>query len=84
MKLQKPTAQHAAFRDEMIAVLKKHTAILPAVECLAVAAYTVGQLIALQDQRKVSPAMAFEIVAQNIEQGNADIISDLGEHKGTA
>lgn len=47
-------------------------------------AYTVGQLIALQDQRKVSPAMAFEIVAQYIEQGNADIISGLDEHKGTA
>jgi hypothetical protein len=57
---------------------------MDAIEILAIAAYTLGQLIALQDQRAVTPAMAMEIVASNIEAGNGHVIEGLLEPGGTA
>jgi hypothetical protein len=69
-KTKLPTPKHLAMRDEMIAVIRKHGSHLPADEILAIAAYTVGQIVALQDQRTMTPAMAMEIVASNIEAGN--------------
>lgn len=44
---------------------------------LAVASALVGQLIAMQDQRMVSPAMAMEIVARNIELANQKVVDGL-------
>lgn len=70
LKSKLPTPKHMAMRDELIAVIRKYGADLRADEILALAAYTVGQIIALQDQRTMTPAMAMEIVASNIEAGN--------------
>ena len=69
LKAKQPTPQQRAARDDLIAMLRKHEH-LRADEMLAVAAYTVGQLIALQDQRTMTPTMALEIVSANIEAGN--------------
>lgn len=44
---------------------------------LAVASAFVGQLVALQDQRTMTPAMAMEIVARNIEGANQEVLSGL-------
>jgi hypothetical protein len=71
-----PTAQHRAFRDDVLAVLDKHAGSLDASEMMALAAYTVGQIMAMQDARKWTPAMAMDLVAKNIELGNAQAISD--------
>ena len=69
----------------MITVLRMHGAEMPPEELLAVAAYTVGQLIALQDQRTTTPDMAMEIVARNIELGNSEAIKQsLGSPAGAA
>lgn len=76
MKSFKPTKEQTAFRDEMVAVLRKHEH-LRADEMLAVASYFVGQLIALQDQRKVTPSMAMELVASNIEAGNQHALTEV-------
>lgn len=80
----KPTAKHQAFRDDSIALLRKHAAELPAIEMLALAAHLVGQIVALQDQRKTTSAIAMEVVAKNIELGNAEAITGtVGNTKGT-
>jgi hypothetical protein len=44
---------------------------------LAVSAQLVGQMIAMQDQRRVSPAQAMAIVEANLEIGNASAIERL-------
>lgn len=75
MKIE-PTAQHRAFRDDVLAVLNKHAGALDAAEMMALAAYTVGQIMAMQDARKWTPALAMDVVAKNIELGNAHAITD--------
>lgn len=85
MKSSSPSAAHQAFRDDMLTVLRRHGGSLSAQEMLAVAAYTVGQLIALQDQRTMTAKMAMDVVTANIEAGNIDAIEDsLGNPTGAA
>ena len=81
MKVKAPTKNHEAFRNDMVAALRKHQH-LPPDEMLAVAAYFVGQLLALQDQRKLTASMAMEIVAQNIEAGNQNAIAEVASAGG--
>lgn len=73
----KPNERHRAFRDDMIEVLRKHAGHLDSKEMLALSAHLVGQIIAMQDQRVVTPALAMEIVAKNIELGNSEVIDSL-------
>lgn len=61
----------------MLAVIRTEAATMDASEILAIAAYTVGQLIALQDQRKMTPQMALAIVSDNIEAGNLRAQKDV-------
>jgi hypothetical protein len=76
-RIVKPSSVNVAFRDEMIVLLRKHAGEQPAHEMLAVAAYTVGQILALQDQRTMTKDRAMEIVFRNLEVGNRDAISTL-------
>ena len=76
MKKIKPSTQSIAVRDELIALMRAKMTTMDTAEILAVVAYTVGQLIALQDQRKITPAMALALVSDNIEAGNADAIAE--------
>ena len=80
-KSVEPTEKQKAARLAMIEALKSFD--LPPMEMLAVMAYTTGQLIAMQDQRKVTPDMAMELVATNIEAGNAHAIAGLLDTKGS-
>ena len=79
-----PARRHLAFRDDAIALLKKHAGDLDGAEMLALSAHLVGQIIAMQDQRKVTPAMALEIVSKNIEQGNGEVLAGLRKPAGAA
>lgn len=72
-----PTDRHRAFRDDMIAVLKKHAGDLDATDMLALAAHLVGQLVAMQDQRKYTPPIIMEMVGENIEQGNREAMAEV-------
>lgn len=83
MKSIKPTAAMTAFRDDMVAQLRKHSHLRPD-EMLAVASYFVGQLVAMQDQRKFTPDMAMQIVASNIEAGNQHVICELAGTVGSS
>ncbi|OGT55454.1 MAG: hypothetical protein A3E01_09085 [Gammaproteobacteria bacterium RIFCSPHIGHO2_12_FULL_63_22] len=76
MKTKAPTPDHEAFRIDLIAVLNKHAGALDASELLAIAAYTTGQIMAMQDALKWTPDLAMEVVARNIEAGNAQAIAE--------
>lgn len=69
--------RHEALRARLIELIGSVGAEVPADELLAIAAYLVGQLVAMQDQRTITPALAMEIVARNIEEGNAHTINSL-------
>jgi len=77
-----PSAEHHAFRTDAIALLDKHAGHLDKKEMLALAAHLVGQIIAMQDQRTMRPDMAMEIVARNIEVGNAEVLANLSKSQG--
>ncbi|WP_317959873.1 hypothetical protein [Phaeobacter inhibens] len=51
-------------------------------EALSLFAHVTGMLIAMQDQRTMSPDEAMNIVAKNIEQGNASAIEQIFEGPG--
>lgn len=80
-----PNVRHEAFRKDLIHVMDKHAGKLSAPELLALSAYVVGQIIAHQDQRKMTTQQAMDLVARNIQQGNQDIVADLiGKTAGSA
>ena len=79
-----PTPKHVAFMGDMKAVFKKRGDDQTAMEMLALASQLVGNLVALQDQRTVTPAMAMQVVASNIEVGNQTVIDGLLDSKGSA
>jgi hypothetical protein len=76
-KTTEPTAAHLAYRHAIEQAMRDHGATLDALELLAITSHLVGQLIALQDRRKVTPALALEVVQRNLEQGNAEVIASL-------
>lgn len=84
MRLENPSPAQMAFREEALALLKKHAGHLPAHEMLAISAHIVGQIIAFQDQRTMSPAMAMDLVSKNIEQGNAEALAEVQKTRGSA
>lgn len=83
-KVSVPGEIQHQFHNDMIAVLRKHGGALRADEMLALAAYSVGQIMAMQDQRTMTPAMAIELVRANIEAGNAHAVDGLMSPAGKA
>lgn len=79
-----PASVHLVAMADLKGVIAKHPQ-LSAMELLALASQMVGNLIALQDQTKVTPDMAMLVVRENIEIGNATAIQTLlGKTDGTA
>ena len=78
----KVSIEHKAFRDDALAVLRKHGGHLSAAEMLALSAHMVGQIIAMQDQRTMTGDRAMAIVAANIEQGNQEAQAELLSPRG--
>jgi hypothetical protein len=76
--------RHQEFRNDVVAVLRKHAGHLSAEEMLALAAHLTGQVIALQDQRTMSPQRAMEIVIANLEAGNDEAMAEVQNPLGTA
>lgn len=77
MKTVVPTAEHMAFRKALEAAIAQHGRNLAVQDLLAIVSHMVGQLIALQDQRTMTPAMAMDLVAANIDAGNSSAIDQL-------
>ena len=85
MKLVEPNIVHVAVMDGFKAVLQTYADDLTPMEILAVASQLVGNIIALQDQTKLTPAMAMDMVCHNIEVGNQVAIETfLGSPAGAA
>ena len=84
MRSKAPTPAMEAFRSDLLAVLNKHAGALDASEMMALAAYTTGQIMAMQDARKWSPSQAMDVVAKTIEAGNAQAIADAHKWVGQA
>lgn len=82
MNAIRPTQQHLAFRTSLEGVLRQHASELDAIEMLALAAHMVGQIVAMQDQRRYTPAQVMELVANNIELGNRSVIDNLMSQTG--
>lgn len=82
MSLHLAKPQHEVLYQDLCRLVSKHADKLSAQELLAVAANMLGKLVAMQDQRTMSPALAMEIVAQNLEHGNLDVIKQLANSKG--
>lgn len=84
MSLHQAKPEHEVAYQDLCALVNKHADRLSALELLAVAANMLGKLVALQDQRKVTPSMAMEVVAQNIEHGNQQVLAQIAQSKGSA
>lgn len=84
MSLHQAKSEHEVAYQDLCALVNKHADRLSALELLAVAANMLGKLVALQDQRKVTPAMAMEVVAQNIEHGNQQVLAQIAQSRGSA
>jgi hypothetical protein len=85
MKSQKPSEAAVKCREAVIAAIQPFNHELSGMEILAVLAYSVGQAIAMQDQRTVTHEMIWNLVGANIEAGNAMVINELAENcEGTA
>lgn len=77
MKITTPTPAQLAFRKGLEATIAEHGQTLDAVEILAVLSHLVGQVIAVQDQRAMTPDMAMHLVGTNIEVGNREVVQGL-------
>lgn len=73
MKTLKTDPRHEKFRQAVTQTLQNFSDITPE-EMLAVLAYTVGQLIALQDPTAVTREQVMEMVSSNIEAGNQRMV----------
>jgi len=66
----------------LILLLRAVAPAMPAEEILATVSVLVGQLIAVQDQRRFSPDAVMALVASNIEIGNRAAVQSLMDAKG--
>lgn len=69
-----PADRHRRMKDAVVAAMSKEVGDMPSDEMLAVLCQIVGQMIALQDQRKYTAASVMDLVSRNIEIGNQMIL----------
>lgn len=77
-----PTAKHLAFMNELKAAIGNTGRELQAHELLAIAAQLVGNLLAYQDHRLMTPAEGMDLVARNIETGNRAAVDSMIANSG--
>lgn len=82
MSIHMANPQHEVAYRDLCHLASKHADRLSSLELLAVAANMVGKLIALQDQRTLSPEMAMKVVSRNIEYGNQSVLAELANATG--
>lgn len=84
LKSRPPSAAVEAARAEVLEVLRRHQPMEP-IEMVAVLAQTLGQMLALLDQRQFTPAQALHVVDENLAAGNAAQIEQvIGTPRGSA
>lgn len=80
--LAKP--EHEVMYQDLAALLSKHKGKVSSLEMLAIAANMTGKIVAMQDQRTVTPQDAVDVVSKNMELGNAQVIAELSKTQGRA
>lgn len=70
LKFAKP--EHVVAYEELVELIGRHAETMTAEELLAVGANALGKLLALQDQRTMTPERGLEIIKRNIEYGNQE------------
>lgn len=75
--------EHEVAYQDLCALLNKHADKVSGLELLAIAANMLGKLVALQDQRTVTPAMAMDVVARNLELGNQQAMEQVSSAGGS-
>ena len=76
-----PTDEDNKFMADLKAQMPPN---MPAQRILAITSQFLGQLIALQDQRRITPDMAMQIVSENIEIGNRAVLMTLTDPEGSS
>lgn len=84
LKKHAATEADKALHADIAALCKRHLTLDTPERVLAVAAQFVGQVLAMQDQRKLTSAMAMQIVIENIQVGNRQVIEAIHDTKGNA
>lgn len=69
--------EHEVAYQELVALVQRHADKLSALEILALVGNLAGKVIAMQDQRAISPDLAMETLIKNLEYGNAQTIAVL-------
>ncbi len=79
MKTVVTSESHEKLRTAVLDLLKAEVAKgqMPIDEVLAIMSYVVGQLVAMQNQRRYTPDTAMELVNVNLLKGNADAVAAL-------
>ena len=85
MSIHKAKPEHEVAYQDLCKLVSKHANHVSALELLAIASNMVGKMLALQDQRTVTPEMAMELIAKNIEYGNHQATEEVsGAPAGSA
>ena len=71
------SSAHEQCRDAIIRAMEPFAEKIGPVGMLAVASTVVGQLIAMQDQRTMTPEMAMNLVCKNMEEANKAVVDGL-------
>lgn len=83
LKVSDSTKADKKLYDAILRMIGDHTGPDASKErILAIASQVVGQILAMQDQRKHTPATMVELVQANIEKGNADFVAMLMKSDG--
>lgn len=83
--MQKQTRSNSVVKEDqdfLDALKAQMPPNMDAQRILAITSQFVGQLVALQDQRKMTPDMAMQIVQENIEIGNHAALLALSQPEG--
>jgi hypothetical protein len=70
----KPTAEHLKLMDGLKAAIGL-VPQMPAQEVLAIVSQLVGNLVALQDAQRYTPAQVMAMVSHNVEIGNREAVT---------
>lgn len=84
MKKIEPSEIDKKFHADLLQFLSQHLKPDTSDRFLAIASQVVGAIMAQQNQFAMTKEQVFEIVARNIEEGNAMVIANLMNTKGNA
>ena len=75
--------EHEVVYADLAALLERHADKMTKIEVLAIAANMLGKLVAMQDQRTITPDIAMQTISANIEHGNRQVFDLLNQIGGS-